>query len=305
MAFRSVIGIDENGLGPRMGPLVVTGVRLRLDGRGPTLEELRRATGLDDSKRVFSPAHRDRGEARALGVLGPRSATSLPALLRRLSVPPPWPAPPACPEPERARSGSCPALDPGRPLPRWIAAPDDLAAPLAQLGVQVERIATAAVCPGVLNEALRAESSKLQVDLQLFETVGAALLDGAGTPPELVCGKVGGTERYAARFRAWGRRPMRTIGESRACSTYEIEGVGRVSFVRDADATEPAVAIASVIGKYVRELWMDDLAASVGWTEATPSGYHDERTARLLRHVRDRIAAGTSPLPAGCVERLR
>ena len=122
---------------------------------------------------------------------------------------------------------------------------------------------------------------------------------------EVLCGKVGGTDRYAERFVEWSGRQVRALVESRARSAYDVAGIGRVSFVRDGDATEPAVAIASVVGKYVRELWMDDLARAVGWAGPAPSGYHDEATARLEAKAREAIGAGACRLPAGCVRRDR
>ena len=39
-------------------------------------------------------------------------------------------------------------------------------------------------------------------------------------------------------------------------SSYHFPGLGRVCFVRDADAHDPLVMLASLVGKYVRELLM-------------------------------------------------
>jgi ribonuclease HII len=294
-----IIGVDENGLGPKLGPLVVTGVRLRLEGPPPSLAELRAATGIDDSKRVFTPARRGRGEALALGLLGIPGAASPAELLAGRLVPPPWDHPEACP----TSTLPCPAL-PVRPLPRWTRNARDVATGLRRLGVVVERVACVVLCPGTLNVALGDGTSKLAVDLRLFEVVVEALRAEA-RECEAICGKVGGTNRYAERFVAWAGRPVRVEVESRARSTYEVEGAGRVSFVRDADASEPAVAMASIVGKYVRELWMDDLAAAAEWEGPTPSGYHDAASDRLEARLRERIAAGVLTYPAGCVRRIR
>ena len=304
---RRIIGVDENGLGPKLGPLVVTGVRLRLEGAPPSFAALREATGLDDSKRVFAPGRRGRGEALALGVLGVRGAGSPAELLAGRLVALPWEPPEACPSTPRLLDSStlpCPAL-PLRPLPRWTNEVRDVAAGLERLGVVVERVACAVLCPGTLNVALADGTSKLAVDLRLFEVVVQALRDDAAGPCEAICGKVGGTDRYAGRFVGWAGRPVRVELESRARSTYEVAGLGRVSFVRDADASEPAVATASVVGKYVRELWMDDLAAAAAWEGPTPSGYHDAASERLAARLRERIAAGVLAYPVGCIRRTR
>ena len=132
--------------------------------------------------------------------------------------------------------------------------------------------------------------------------VATELRRDAEADAEVLCGKVG--ERTATRSGSSvvGAR-VRALVESRARSAYDVPGIGRVSFVRDGDATEPAVAIASVVGKYVRELWVDDLARAVGWAGPAPSGYHDEATARLEATTREAIGAGVCRLPAGCVLR--
>jgi hypothetical protein len=192
----------------------------------------------------------------------------------------------------------------GGSLPRWSDAAADVGPGLRALGFRVERVALAVLCPGTLNAALAACASKLAVDLRLFESV-ASTLAGDGGGAEVVCGKVGGTDRYAGRFVEWRGRRVRAIRESRERSTYEVAGVGVVSFVRDADGTEPAVAMASVVGKYVRETWMDRLARAFGWPGEAPSGYHDGATTRFLAHAREACAAGASRFPEACLLRAR
>lgn len=324
-AVRHAIGIDENGLGPRMGPLVATGVRLRIEGRSPSMAALRSATGIDDSKRVFSPARRDRGEGLALGLLGRTPAGSV-ALIDCVGMPAPFSPPPECPfDAPFARRGACPAVMGDAPLPRWALGTGlrggpasaftsadepgcgaaDLRAALAAFGIVVERIVSIILCPGMLNARLAAGVSKLAVDLSLFETVAEELAAGAAGGIRIVCGKIGATERYAERFSIWKGRAIRVLDESHGISRYAVGGIGEVAFVLDADAIEPAVAMASVVGKYLREVWMDDLARSFDWPGRAPSGYHDALTTRFLDHAERSLAGGTSGLPAGCLRRLR
>ena len=65
----------------------------------------------------------------------------------------------------------------------------------------------------------------------------------------------------------------------------EVPRVLGGDFVLDGDATEPAIGLASMVGKYVRELWMHRLNRY--WLDAVPgtmpaSGYHDPVTQRLV-----------------------
>src|SRR6187431_3285481 len=90
------IGIDENGLGARLGPLIVTGVLAHVDERGERL--LRRKLpprlrpDLDDSKRLVSCRDYSLGEAWARALtdapdLGSRPQHASPAdLFAELSL---------------------------------------------------------------------------------------------------------------------------------------------------------------------------------------------------------------------------
>ena len=83
------IGVDENGLGSRIGPLVVTGVLARVDERGEVA--LRRKLpksmreSLDDSKRLVSHKDFTLGEAWAR-VLAGDGVASPSELFSRLSL---------------------------------------------------------------------------------------------------------------------------------------------------------------------------------------------------------------------------
>ncbi len=59
-----VIGIDENGLGPRLGPLVVTAVAMEVDAYEPKkLARALKRRGYTDSKDVCSFQSMADGEA--------------------------------------------------------------------------------------------------------------------------------------------------------------------------------------------------------------------------------------------------
>jgi ribonuclease HII len=73
--------------------------------------------------------------------------------------------------------------------------------------------------------------------------------------------------------------------EGRARSEYRVAGVGRVAFLRDADASHMLVALASLVGKWVRDTLMRRI---VRYHRATlpdlpdASGYHDPVTTRFI-----------------------
>jgi len=119
-----------------------------------------------------------------------------------------------------------------------------------------------------------------------------------------ICGMVGGIRNYTAKMRhlpAAGVRPARASGGTLA---YEVCGVGHVRFEIDADSNHLPVALASMVGKYVRELWMerqnrfyrghDDTLAEV-------SGYHDPVTQRFV--VASTALRGTLGIADACFRR--
>ena len=66
-----IAGIDENGLGPRLGPLIVTGVVLEMPEVLPQKRAMTlvKRHGFDDSKRVCGFGHMQQAESRTLVLL--------------------------------------------------------------------------------------------------------------------------------------------------------------------------------------------------------------------------------------------
>ena len=131
------------------------------------------------------------------------------------------------------------------------------------------------------------------------------LREGVGTEVDAVCGKVGGIGDYPRYFGPLSGRLHTVLLAERACSAYRFPGLGQLSFVMDADATDALVMLASLVGKYVRELFMGRIGRfHVGaGAPNLPSGYHDPRTDRFV------TATAGSPsrarVPPTCFERSR
>ncbi|MHC5050925.1 MAG: hypothetical protein ACYTGK_09990 [Planctomycetota bacterium] len=127
---------------------------------------------------------------------------------------------------------------------------------------------------------------------ETMRLVRRALADSA---PEadavVVCDRHGGRRRYAALLMAeLEPATLVTERESAAVSSYRLQRRGRpihIRFVRQADATDKAVALASMAAKYVRELFMEGLnayfSARVDDLRPTAGYYSDGR--RFLRDV--------------------
>jgi hypothetical protein len=269
-----LIGIDEAGYGPNLGPFVMTAVVCQVpDGRadhclwgllGKAVRRGGRDDGrlhVDDSKVVYANGDGLAGLERAVFALlnGPLGGPAdLAALLDGLCL--------SCAElrGEPWYTGASPL--PAR-APREELAPlaDRLQTACAGAGLTRWLARSVVVCPGRFNALLDAHGSKGAVLADaLAQLLRCALefADGPG-PVRVHVDKHGGRNRYAAQLQDGLREGVVVAGEEgMARSCYRVLGLGRpveLTFQPRADAEHFCVALASMTAKYVRELLMAEL----------------------------------------------
>ena len=304
MTYR--IGADENGLGSRLGPLIVTAVLARADERGVRalgrkLPKAVRET-LDDSKRLVSHSDVRLGEAWARVLAG--GAPKTPAELfsgislegvEKLGEP--------CPSQAR---GQCWTVE-----GETFEAESELVERVAQhrklleeRGIEFVAVKTSVVCTERLNHARKGGKNRFVSDLHAMEALVLELRRLAGENVTAVCGKVGGIGEYSRYFGPLGGWLHSILGEAQAKSAYHFPTVGELHFVRDADASDPLVMLASLVGKWVRELFMTRIARHYPASDDDrPSGYHDPVTARFVK--RTALVRKKRSIPDRCFERDR
>lgn len=288
-----VIGIDENGLGPLLGPLVVTAVSFEVDTYDAPV--FWRQAGRDlfaaDSKEVFSSSKLGSAEVATLAWLNEFGTlpTSYWALADATFVRPPLEMP--CPIIPAYCTPSA------TQLPVW-AKPKDLEWVLAQKvftkdnPVQPGTVRLYAVCPGAFNTACALpDMNKFALDchlmLKLFDSL-ASEYDGEVLG---LLGKVGSTKKYGPWLQDANLGLWMTESETREQSTYRIAPNRTISFIRDGDQSHLPIAVASMIGKYARELAMRDINTLLR-TEGTraASGYHNRVTAAFVESTKKKRA---------------
>jgi len=305
-----VLGLDENGLGPRLGPLVGTCVALEVGSRydRPRLRRAGKRLGLEDSKASTAFGKMAHGEAVALALIEtmsgvrPRTADDLFAAVS-LDGPSRLRAP--CP------SGGAHAQCWGDALtlPVFGGDPADGHRALSRLRrsrLRIQRIRSVITCAGVFNARTADGTSKVVVNLENFERL---LGDARGAlPPDqpltAICGMVGGIRSYRTYVRRFDPERMEVLEEKRFRCAYRVPDVGDVAFEVDADDRHLPVALASMVGKYLREVAMERqnrfyAAASADLPRA--SGYHDPVTRRFIEatgRIRTRLGVASS-----CFER--
>jgi hypothetical protein len=300
------VGVDENGLGARLGPLVVTAVLAEVSAAGAAL--LARAPrgklgrDLGDSKRLVSHADVALGEAWARALTGDRFDSPR-RLFEHLSL-----------EGSESLTRDCPSHVTEQcwgTLGETFESTPELNARIAghvdklrQRGVDVREVLVASTCTLRLNRARQNGGNRFISDLHAMEALLLELRERAGRDLVAICGKVGGMTDYDRFFGPLSGRLRATLAIGRKKSGYYFPGLGEVHFVQDADARDALVMLASLVGKYVRELLMarvvrfhSDSAPSPNpappstsgsrppqpASEGSVSGYHDPRTDAWVR----------------------
>ncbi len=284
------IGVDENGLGPRLGPLLVTAVLARVTPEGAKVAGRKPrgklAERLGDSKGLVAHGDVALGEAwaRAIATREGLSFRDPDQLLHGLLLDSKAELRAPCPRHVEAQcwSAAGEAFEADEPLLRTIQHDLDK---LAQKGIDVVAVRSVLVCTRRLNEAARAQKSRFLVDLHAMERLVLALRARSDQDVTAICGKVGGLGRYSDFFGPLGGRLHAVVEETRPRSTYRFPGVGELSFVMDADASDLLVGMASMVGKWARELTMARIVRF--YREDDPalpdaSGYHDPVTAQFV-----------------------
>ena len=271
-----LIGTDEAGYGPNLGPLVISASlwqvprEVRGDGLYDRLEDVVAATvakaredsarrvAMADSKVLYRPGaglrHLERGLWAALAVLGREPKTWLDV----------WNvlAPESTAELQTVRwyadYDSPVPLDADRAELQPLATA--LGQGLAHAGVRLVRLVSRAVFPARFNELLRQHESKGAVLSHLTLDLLARVIEPLdGQPISIICDKHGGRNRYARllgeHFPDW---LIEIYGEGRAQSVYRFGPPQRrveFRFQTKAESHLPA-ALASMASKYLRELAM-------------------------------------------------
>ncbi len=278
-----VAGVDENGYGPLLGPLIVTGVSLRVKGADPLsaseLKGYRFPIPIKDSKELFkrSLASYRVGESVAITVLRicGKEFTSLQGIIDGLSL-------------RKFCLGNYGIEDVD--LPAFGGHMNEhLVRYLSNSSIFVEALVVNILMPDEFNEAVTALGNKALLDFRSFMEVQKAL-----DARFFIMGKIGGTSHYGHFFEHLGI-PFQLIKESFGASTYKLQDGEIVNFILHADREYLPVTFAGIIGKYLRELIMYSLSRSLGLDTEIPyaSGYyHDKRTfevaEKLPSGLRDR-----------------
>jgi hypothetical protein len=317
-----IAGIDENGLGPKLGPMVVTGALFEAQGDRYDPARFVRALGgasrhggarVDDSKAVMNAGDMRAGEITVLGLVGlfgdgiPNTADEF---LDLVCAPPPAILKRECP---RSIGDHCFGAD--LPLPLFggtmeevARATEGLSAQMEKAGVRLASVESDVLCPGRFNRLFAGEEgmTKAGLDLASFEGRMESFHARTGDEGTYLCGKVMNLTYYSPRLSLVVNYPLLRRDERKEESYYHLQGLGEVRFLLDGDSRHLPISVASMFGKMIREIFMVRLNRFFGERiegHRPVSGYGDPVTKAFIAKAPPVLEA--EGIPQACFLRSR
>jgi ribonuclease HII len=270
-----LVGIDEAGFGPILGPLVVSSSAFSLPAHRLTsdlwqtlrksLSDKRKGLAgrllITDSKKAYSKSlgirHLERTVLTVLKYLGSEPATLgellerlCPGCLERLSVYP-W------------HAGSGNLLLSADGADKQIASAV-LADDLAANGMALLELKSCCLDVAYYNNMVAAVKNKADVLFTATSTLIKNAYDNfAGDDLQIIVDRQGGRAHYRKNLqRMFDGLELRILCENPTTSSYELQQAGkrmRVHFVVGADGRFLPVSLASMVSKYLRELLISNI----------------------------------------------
>ncbi|RKY31308.1 MAG: hypothetical protein DRP67_02865 [Candidatus Omnitrophota bacterium] len=280
--MRYIIGIDENGFGPLMGPLVVTGILGKLKG------DFKWFKGVEDSKRFFS---RDISSFKKIEEFSLSLFLSiygyLPSnpyeFIRKISKPIF-----KCSVSEKICWKNLPSHFIWADMEEVEKKAEEFKRWMADENVFIESIFSRIFCVYEINNLIDKGYKKGFIDfIGFYDIIEMAKKKEI----EVFAGKIGGMKRYFSFLKyKFPQHSIKIIEEGEEISKYILKNEKsfiKISFVEDIEDKLFFAAISSIIGKYIRELMMESIRRSFGIKDRI-SGYRDRKTVRFLEIIRNK-----------------
>ena len=324
-----IIGIDENGYGPVLGPLVVTATAFKIDRRENFWQLLNLAKNPDypeklvvtDSKKLFSKNSLNRcrmGEKTVFSffyllfkTFPKNSDRFLSKILLNFSL-----FPQLCKE-SRTEVKPCweeiflplwlqeslinEATTSSPVVARFIELKKKIKKEAGKLRKKLKRekieflgLKSICICPFQFNRLVKGKSKSYLNYLQ-FEKLISYFLQKKEKNFYISADRIGGQKRYLPLLKRGFLRDWncQTLEEKKEISSYGLNLKGKeatISFLQNGEEKEFSIALSSLFGKYIREIFMKRINKFFQNynPELKPvSGYRDSLTKNFIKETKD------------------
>ncbi len=274
------LGIDENGYGPVMGPLIVTGICANRDIKKNWAE------GIKDSKKIFSrnSAGYKKIEEISLAqfflVFGylPKNPREFIEKLSFLQC-------------TNKSKNIC--IENIPPDFSW-AVKSDVDKRIdcfyeffKKNSLKINDMKSSILCPFEFNNLCNKRIKKDHINFLQFEKIIKHFL-GKYKKISISAGKIGGRNKYleftSSTFPFWLSKITK---ENTDISSYVFENEDRkihISFIKNIEEKSFIACLSGIIGKYIREIMITGINISLGNKEFV-SGYREKKTKEFLKHI--------------------
>jgi ribonuclease HII len=266
-----ICGIDENGFGPVLGPLVITGIL--------TDNNIKIPEYIKDSK-IFYRNKKDFKKLEEIAIV-------LYYIIEKKLPLSPYEIYKKFVLSECAFSENI--CEKNIPVDFIIDQPDKILFKYNDFlkeSYKLKEIRVKVICPYFLNEFTSMKNSKFILNLSTFCKIIKELAEYKEI--KFFCGKIGGLiyyKRYLNYF--FSDYEVKTIEENENFSSYKISnGIQNfeVIFYKDVENISLLSSLSSILGKYIREIVMESIRKSLNIKEEI-SGYRDKKTKKMIEDI--------------------
>ncbi|MFN4226758.1 MAG: hypothetical protein ACK4F0_01270 [Candidatus Ratteibacteria bacterium] len=266
-----ICGIDENGFGPILGPLIITGIL--------TTENIKIPVYIKDSK-IFYKNRNDFKKLEEIAIvlfylIENKLPNSPYQIFKKFTHF-------ICNFKENICQKNIPTHFENENLEKIKSKYENILKEKSK----IKKIIVKTICPHFFNDFIRKKNSKFLLNLFKFfeiikETEKFKFI-------KFYCGKIGSTIYYTNYFKFFfPDYQVKTVCEDKEISEYLLSKNDiffEVGFYKDVENISPVACLSSIIGKYIREIIMVSLRKSLN-IEENISGYRDEKTKKTIEKI--------------------
>ena len=266
-----ICGIDENGFGPMLGPLVVTGILTDKDIKIPEY--------IMDSK-IFYKNKKDFKKLEEIGIvlyymIEKKLPVSPYEIYKRFVIS-------ECPFNENICEKNIPYNFKIDSIDKLLLKYNDFLKERNKL----KEIRVKVICPYFFNEFINKKNSKFILNLSVFCKIIKEMIKYKEI--KFFCGKVGSFVYYKNYlYYFFPEYKIKIIEENEKVSSYEISNKKqnfKVIFYKDVEKISSLSSLSSILGKYIREIIMESIRKSLNINEEI-SGYRDRKTKEAIINI--------------------